>query len=82
MPHGIKDGLKRIPLHLGAFGLPSLLAAILIPPGPWKWIPAAIMVGQAIRGEYDDVQDSSDTVGKAVIDGLSQTALAFIGAII
>lgn len=81
-PHGIKDALRRVPLHLGAMGVPSLIAALLIPPGPWKWIPAAAMVGQAVRGEIADVRDGDDTVGKAIIDGISQSALAVVGALL
>ncbi len=82
MPHGVKAGLKRVPLHLATMGLPSLVAALLIPPGPWEWIPAAVMVAQAVRGEIDDVKNGEDTVGKAVIDGLSQSAPAVIGALL
>lgn len=81
-PHGLKAAIKRLPIHLGAMGVPSLVAALLIPPGPWKWIPAAVMVGQAVRGEIEDVQDGSDTVGKAIIDGVSQSVLAIVGALI
>lgn len=81
-PHDWRAGIKRLPLHLGAMGLPSMIAAILIPPGPWKWLPAAAMVGQAIRGEIADVQEGSDTVTKAIMDGVSQSVLAIVGALI
>jgi hypothetical protein len=33
-PHGIKEGLKRIPLHIGTFGVGSAIGLILLPPGP------------------------------------------------
>jgi hypothetical protein len=81
-PHGILAGIKRIPLHLSAFGIPSAIALLLMPPGPWKWIPLAACTAQAVRGEIDDVVNHEDTVGKAIIDGLSQCAVALIGALI
>lgn len=81
-PHDIKAGLKRVPTHLVLFGGPGLLAAALIPPGPWKWIPAGVMVVQAVRGEWDDVANGEDTVGKAILDGLSQSAGAIVGALL
>lgn len=81
-PHGVKAGLKRIPVHLALFGGPSLLATLLIPPGPWKVIPAAIMIGQGLRGELDDVQNGEDTKGKAALDLLSQSGLAILGIFI
>lgn len=79
IPHNWWDGIKRIPLHLAAFGGPALIADLLLPPGPWKFIPAGIMISQAIRGEYDDVKNGEDTIPKAIIDGVSQSALAVLG---
>ncbi|MDE1940885.1 MAG: hypothetical protein KGI66_02085 [Patescibacteria group bacterium] len=82
-PHDWKAGIRRIPLHLGAFGAPSFLVAyFLCPPGPWKWIPAVGMTVQAVRGEWDDVANGEDTVGKAIIDAASQSALAIVGALV
>ena len=81
-PHNLKAGLKRVPVHLTTFGIPSLIVCLLIPPGPWKWIPAGILIAQAVRGEIDDVQNNEDTIGKAIVDGISQTALAILGGIL
>jgi hypothetical protein len=81
-PHGIKDGIKRIPLHVGTFGVGSAVALILLPPGPIKWFPLVACVAQAIRGEIDDVQNGEDTIVKALIDAVSQCAGALIGALL
>jgi hypothetical protein len=81
-PHNWKAGLKRAPVHLALFGAPSVLAVALIPPGPWKWIPAAVLVAQAIRGELDDVQHREDTPAKAIIDALTQAGPAIVAGLL
>lgn len=81
-PHGVKSGLKRVPTHLAFFGAPSMAVALAIPPGPWKWLPAGVMLVQGIRGEWDDYHNGQDTLGKALIDVASQSTLAVVGALI
>lgn len=81
-PHGLKAGLKRVPTHLVLYGVPSLLVCAAIPPGPWKWIPAAAMVAQGVRGEFQDVKEGEDTWRKALLDLASQSGLAILGALI
>jgi hypothetical protein len=81
-PHGIKEGIQRIPLHIGTFGVGSAVSLILLPPGPLKWFPLVACVAQAIRGEIDDVQNGEDTIAKAIIDAASQCFGALIGALL
>jgi hypothetical protein len=81
-PHGIKDGIKRIPLHLFTFGAGSAIALVFLPPGPLKWFPLVACAAQALRGEFDDVQNGEDTIVKALIDAASQCAVALIGALL
>lgn len=79
----LKHAFKRaIWPHLPLFGGASVAATLLIPPGPWKWIPAAVMVAQAIRGELDDYRQGEDSACKAVIDGLTQSLPAVIAALL
>ena len=81
-PHNAKAGIERAPVHLVTMGLPSLGVMLLLPPGPWKWIPAAVMVGQAVRCEIEDVKNGEDTVAKAILDGLTQAGPPLLGALL
>jgi len=82
MPHGFSDGIKRaIWPHLPLMGLPSAAVAIALP-GPWSAVVAAAMVGEAVRGEIDDVMCGEDTVAKAVVDFLSQAAPSLVVAVV
>ena len=81
-PHNAKAGLKRAPVHLALFGVPSVVAIALIPPGPWKWLPAGVLVAQAVRGEWDDYHGGEDTLGKAALDALTQAGPAVVAALI
>jgi hypothetical protein len=65
--NGVKQGLKRIPIHFFGFGIPVGLAVYF-----FGW--SGLFVLTAWRGceEYHDVHENRDTVGKAIIDFVSQ----------
>jgi len=79
----LKQALKRaLWPHIPVFGGAGVLATLLIPPGPWKLLPAAAMIAQAIRGELDDVKQGEDSACKAIIDGLTQALPALIAGLV
>jgi len=79
----LKRALKRaLWPHIPVFGGAGVLATLLLPHGPWKLLPAAALVAQAIRGELDDVHNGDDSVCKAIIDGLTQALPALIAGLL
>lgn len=75
--NGIKEGLRKIPIHFFGFGIPSGLAVYF---GGWS----GVLVLVAWRGyeEYLDFREQRDTLGKAVIDFLSQTAGSVVAGVL
>lgn len=75
--NGISNALQRIPLHLFGFGTPIGLAVYF-----YGW--SGVLVLAAWRGyeEYLDYVELRDTLGKAIIDFVSQMAGAVIAGLV
>jgi hypothetical protein len=72
-----RAGIRKIPLHLATFGWPGALVT-------WYggWGAAAVLVAWRGYEEYHDWRCGYDTLGKALIDLVSQTIGAVTVAII
>jgi len=81
MPHGWIKGIKRIPLHLGGFGVPFGLATHFLPP-PWNLVVLGGLAAWRAVAEWRDYKGKRDTSAKAGIDYASQVAGAVAGVLI
>lgn len=70
-PHNWLDGLKRALWPHPLFSAAGIGATILLPHF-LKAAPAAALIGQAARGEWNDYRAGDDTLAKAIIDGVTQ----------
>jgi hypothetical protein len=73
-PHGWRQGLARIPLHVVTWGAAGAIAAFFF--GAWGVVP---FVAMRVQGEIQDwLVDKTDTPAKAAIDFVSQVAPALV----
>ncbi len=76
--NNIAQGWKKFPLHLLGFGIPFGTVA-------WfggTWGPALVLFAWRSYEEYLDWHEKRDTLGKALLDLLSQTLITTVVAII
>lgn len=75
--NGIKDGLKKIPLHFFGFGFPVGLSVYYL-----GWSGLLVLVAWRGYEEYLDFHTGRDTLGKAIIDFVSQVSGSVVAGLL
>ena len=71
--NGIKNSLQKIPLHFFGFGIPVGLSVYF-----FGWSGVFVLIAWRAYEEYLDYAQKRDTLGKALIDFVSQVSGAVI----